>query len=283
MIKRTLFFTHCIFLANLITSGQSNYAGPKGNLFIIGGGDRSPELIRTLVQTAMLVKTDYIVVLPMSSTEPDSSYYYIRTELQEACHNTIVNLNFTKDRVNDAGWIDSLKHARMIFITGGDQTRFMNIVLHTAVYDAIHYAFNNGSTVAGSSAGAAVMSKNMITGNELLGDTTYHETFRRLWQNNIELKEGLGLVDSAIIDQHFVVRSRYNRMLSAIAKFPSYLCIGIDEATAIIIHNKKVTVTGDGQVIVLADPKGLEINGGLIKMADLRFSIYTRGDSFNLK
>jgi cyanophycinase len=218
----------------------------------------------------------------MSGSEPDSSFYYIKIQLEKACTNTIANLNFTKDNINDTKWIDSLKKARLIFITGGDQSRFMNIVLHTPVYDAIHYAYVNGTTVAGTSAGAALMCRQMITGNEL-SDTVYHETFRKLHSGNIEFKEGLGLIDSVIIDQHFLVRSRYNRLLSALEKFPSYPCIGIDEATAIIVHGNKVTVTGDSQVIELSKPQGLTLKNNLIKMKDLHFSIYTSGDVFKLR
>ena len=159
----------------------------------------------------------------------------------------------------------------------------MKVVLHTPVYDAIHAAYQNGATIAGTSAGAAVISREMITGNELIGDTVYHETFRKLQYNNLDIKEGLGLLDSAIIDQHFIVRSRYNRLLSALAAFPSYPCIGIDEATAIIVQGNNVLVTGEGQVIVLTKPKDLQIKKGLIKMKDAQFSIYTAGDQFSLR
>lgn len=256
----------------------------KGNLFIIGGGNRTPQLVSKLIETAKLTSKDHIAILPMSGAEPDTSFFYIKDDLEKACSNTIANLNFTPDKANNGVWLDSLKHAKLIFITGGDQSRFMKIVLHTPIYDAIHYAYNHGATVAGTSAGAAVMSKNMITGNQLLGDTSYSATFDKLWQKNIEFSEGLGLLDSAIIDQHFVVRSRYNRLISALAAFPKYECIGIDEATAIIVHNKTITVTGESQVMRFSKPKGLQIDSrGLIKFSDVQMSIYTSGDKFNLE
>lgn len=70
-------------------------------------------------------------------------------------------------------------------------------------------------------------------------------------------------------------------MLSAIAEFPNYYCIGIDEATAIIVQGKKITVAGESQVVLIAKPKGLKITDkGLIKFEDLRFGFYTAGDSF---
>ena len=279
MKMKSLLFSGGFLLNSIIAFGQL----AKGNLFIMGGGYRSPELIQSLINTAKLSKNDYIVVLPMSSAEPDSSYYYIAKQLEKACNNIIANLNFTKENVTDIKWVDSLKKARLIFITGGDQNRFMNIVLHTPVYDAIHFAYKNGATIAGTSAGAALMSKQMITGNELIGDTAYHETFRKLQQGNIELQEGLGLIDSAIIDQHFVVRSRYNRLLSALVKFPTYPCIGIDEATAVIVHGNNVIVAGESQVVVITKPKNITVKNGLIKVKDVNFSIYTAGDSFKLK
>jgi cyanophycinase len=282
-MKYNLLFFIFLLLNGLAASGQAKQAVPKGTLFIIGGGHRSPEFISTLIATAQLAKEDHIAVLPMSSEEPDTGFYYIKIQLEKACSNTIANLNFTKNNSSDSKWLDSLRHARLIFITGGDQVRFMNTVLHTPVYDAIHFAYENGATIAGTSAGAAVMSRQMITGNELLGDTSYHETFKKLQYNNLGIKEGLGLLDSAIIDQHFIVRSRYNRLLSALAAFPAYPCIGIDEATAIIVHGNNVSVAGDGQVIVLSKPKNIQVKNGLIKLSDLQFSIYTAGDKFTLK
>lgn len=276
-----------LFFACFLTGASALYSQAdsiKGKLFIIGGGHRSPEFIKTLLNTAQLSKKDYIAVLPMSSEEPDTGYYYIKIQLERACSNTIANLNFTKDKLQNKTWLDSLERAKLIFITGGDQARFMNLVLNTPVYTSIHKAYKNGSTIAGTSAGAAMMSKKMITGNELLGDTTYHETFRKLWINNIEIKEGLGLLDSAIIDQHFIARSRYNRLFSALAQFPDFPCIGIDEATAIIVQGSKATVAGESQVVVISHPQGLQINElGLIKFSDVQMSIYTAGDEFMLK
>lgn len=279
----SLFLTVILLLCLQWVCAQQHTGPRTGKLFIIGGGNRSPELILDMVKTARLSSGDHIAILPMSSQEPDSGCYYIKIQLEKACSNTIANLNFTAANINNIIWLDSLRSAKLIFITGGDQQRFMKIVLHSPVYKAIHDAYARGATVAGSSAGAAVMSRLMITGNEKDSSDGYHETFRKLRANNIIMEEGLGLLDSAIIDQHFVVRSRYNRLLSALAAFPAYPCIGIDEATAIIVERKKVLVTGAGQVVVLSNPKQLQIVNGLIKMRDLQFAVYTKGDTFRIR
>lgn len=277
-MNKILFICIAILLYGTVAGQKTK---PKGSLFIIGGGHRSPELMQTLLKTAKLSPKDYIVVLPMSSAETDTAYYYTKISLDTLCSNTIANLNFTSERVNDKVWLDSLRHAKLIYITGGDQSRFMKAVLNTPVFEAIHQAYANGATIGGTSAGAAVMSKHMITGNELIRDTSYSSTYKKIWDNNMELEPGLGLLESVIIDQHFIYRSRYNRLLSAIAEFPTYHCIGIDEATAIIVQGNKVTVAGESQVVLITRPSQLKITDkGLVKFKDIEFGIYTAGDEF---
>jgi cyanophycinase len=259
---------------------QQKMVTGKGKLFIIGGGDRPPALMKSLANTAALGTKDFAVVLPMSSAEPDTSFFYFKEDWAAVSDKPIVNLNFTQQKVNDKIWLDSLKQAKLIFITGGDQDRFMKIVENSPVYAAIHQAYQNGATIAGTSAGAAVMSKHMITGSAY-SDTVYRATFRSLISNNIEIKTGLGLIKNAVIDQHFVVRSRYNRLLSALALYPTLACIGIDEATAIIVSGNTIKVSGIGQVIVMKNPNQLTItNSKLIKFKDISFSIFTDGDTF---
>lgn len=283
MKLRFSLLTVLAFIITFCCFAQSDGDLPKGNLFIIGGGNRSPELVKKMIETAQLSKKDHIAILPMSGSEPDTSYQYIKEDLQPACSNIIANLNFTAANANDKIWLDSLKKAKLIFITGGDQSRFMKIVWNTPIFKAIHEAYKNGATIAGTSAGAAVMSRYMITGNQLL-DTVYESTFNKLWDNNIEFAEGMGLMTTAIVDQHFVARSRYNRIISAIAKHPELPCIGIDEGTAIIVHHNKITVSGESQVLLFSHPKNIKTTKtNLITLQDLHISIYADGDSFELR
>lgn len=199
----------CICLGIALLLCIQVFCQPKGNLFIIGGGSKSDELMRTLIVTAQLSPQDYIAVLPMATEEPDSALYYIRQDFQRVCGNKVFEFNFTTNDIHHTGWLDSVKKAKLVYITGGDQSRFMNIALHTPVQQAIQEAYKRGATIAGTSAGAAMMTHYMITGNQLLGDTAYRNTFPKLWYGNLEIKEGLSLLDSAIIDMHFIARSRH--------------------------------------------------------------------------
>ncbi len=276
-MKRTL------FLLLTIVFSFSAVAQNKGNLFIIGGGDRSDDLIHQLVNTADLKSKDYIIILPMASEIPDTGFKYIAEQLKKQTNVPIKNFNFSKHDVNDQKWVDSLAGAKLIYILGGDQNRFMKSVLNTPVYKAIHTAFKNGSTIAGTSAGAAVMSKYMITGKQRL-DSVYKETFNKLWDQNIEFTEGMGLLQNTIIDQHFLKRNRYNRLISALAAHPDLVGVGIDESTAIIVHGNKARVAGDSQVIRIANPKNLsKTDQGLLKFTQAEFGIFTAGDVIDIK
>jgi cyanophycinase len=275
-------FLSLLFAAfSLLVSAQSNQA--KGNLFIIGGGNRSGALMKEMLNTAALKANDYIIVLPMASEIPDSGFKSMATQLKKLDQNNVRNFNFSKHDVNDKKWVDSLVGAKLIYILGGDQSRFMKSVLNTPVYTAIHKAYQNGATIAGTSAGAAVMSKYMITGKQLL-DTVYKETFNKLWDKNIEFTQGMGLLENTIIDQHFLKRNRYNRLISALAAHPDLVCVGIDESTAIIVHGNKATVAGESQVIRLANPKELKkTDKGLLKLKQADFGIFTAGDVIDIK
>ena len=280
-MKYTLLVITIIWLAAATAFGQNT----KGNLFIIGGGDRPLSMMQQMIATAQLHQKDYVAVLPMSGTNPDTSFFYIKEDIKKVCNNAIVMFNFTKATVNNQEWLDSLQHAKLIFITGGDQSRFMDIVLHTPIHEAIKKAFVNGATIAGTSAGAAMMSQQMITGNELLGDSIGSGPFTKINYNMVEIKEGLGLITTAIIDQHFIIRSRYNRLLSVLAANPTLQCIGIDEATAIIIQDKKVTVSGESQVIRMRLPakkKTTAVKGDKVRLQQVQLDVLTEGDVFML-
>ncbi|WP_269685129.1 cyanophycinase [Flavobacterium lacustre] len=256
---------------------------PKGKLFIIGGGNRSDALMTQLISISDLEKKDFVVVLPMSSEEPDSAYIYFKEQFQKLTPHPIIMMNFDKNTANNKTLTDSLQKAKLIFISGGDQTRFMNVVYNTPIYTAIHKAYQNGSTIAGTSAGAAVMSEKMITGNQKL-EKEYSGTFDNIRYDNLETTEGLGLITNAIIDQHFLKRSRYNRLISAMVEFPNLTGIGIDESTAIIVHNNEIEVAGESEVIVLKNPKGVQkTKNNLISIKGLDMSIYNAGQKFKVK
>lgn len=98
MKKLCLFILTNILFASLPSIAQTRQTSAKGKLFIIGGGDRSAELMRSMLAAAAPGPKDYVVVLPMSGENPDTSFYYLKEDLQPVCTNAIVNFNFTKEK-----------------------------------------------------------------------------------------------------------------------------------------------------------------------------------------
>lgn len=256
---------------------------PKGSLFIIGGGSRPEAMVQRMIVESGVDLDGYVVILPMSSSEPDSAIIWSGEQFINQGISNVFGFNFLSGETPNEAWVDSLRNANLIYISGGDQNRFMAIVKGTPIMEAIHQAYNNGAMIAGTSAGAAVMSQKMITGNELKYPE-YQSTFRTIEAENIEIAEGLGLITTAIIDQHFVWRSRHNRLFTAVIENPEMLGIGIDESTAILVKGDSAEVVGVSQVIVFSNPARSSRNlNGKLGANQLVLDILLPGENFSIK
>ncbi|HTF18617.1 MAG TPA: cyanophycinase [Chryseolinea sp.] len=261
----------------------SQTKAPKGKLFIIGGGSRPDAMVDRIIKEAGLLQGGYGIILPMSSEDPDSAVWYANQQFIKKGIQSVYGVNFRKGQAFSAAKLDSVRNAKLIYISGGDQVRFMDVVQGTDIGKAIHEAYSKGALVGGTSAGAAVMSKIMITGNELK-HADYSSTFRNIEADNIETKPGLGFIENAIVDQHFVRRSRYNRLISAVIEYPDVKGIGIDEATAILVSGNTAEVVGDSQVIVFENPKRSKVvKEGKLSAKGIVMNIYLAGETFSLK
>ena len=262
-------------------SAGSPASDAQGQLFIIGGGDRPPSLTARMVEAAGLGPDDYVVILPMASSVPDSAATW-SGESFAALGVRVAGLQFSKDAAPPPARLDSLRRARLIYIAGGDQVRFMDVVAGTPIEDAIHHAYRSGSLIAGTSAGAAVMSAQMLTGDQN-NHPEYTPTYEFLEADNIDLAPGLGLLTGVIVDQHFLRRSRHNRLLTAVMEFPEITGIGIDESTAILVRGGRAEVVGSAQVLVFHNPdRSVTRRDGKLGARNLRVDVYLPGESFAL-
>lgn len=273
-------FKKVILVQLLLCYSIISIAQEAGKLFIIGGGTRSSALIADMVKTADLKADDYIMILPMATSEPKESIDYISTQLREFSTHKIASFNFTRTEADaNQSWIDSVQNARLIYVTGGDQNKFMDVVRGTKLYGALHKAYQAGATIAGTSAGAAIMSEVMITGEQKAST----DAIRTVSTDNIITSTGMGFLQSAIIDQHFIIRSRYNRLLSVLLDYPLKTLIGVDEGTAVVVKGREVHVLGDSQVVVVSKPKNIKVNRNKkVSFQGATLSLYTHGEHFKL-
>jgi len=136
----------------------------------------------------------------------------------------------------------AIEGATGIFFTGGNQARLSAVLRGTALGDTVTMMYREGAVVAGTSAGASVVSEHMVA----LGATG--ETPK---QRMASLAQGLGLLPDIVVDQHFSQRGRFGRLLALVAASPNLLGMGVDEDTAAIVTDETVMeVYGRGSVFL---------------------------------
>lgn len=265
-----------------MVSGSS--AKDKGHLLIIGGGSKPPEAVREFVA---LSQAGPILVITAASGVPLESGPAMVKQFREAGAHQVDWLHLDgPEMANADSVVARIVSATGIFFTGGVQERLMQRLGGTKAEQAIkNLYFEKGGIIGGTSAGAAVMSQVMITGNELINrDTT--NAFVAIQAQNIETSKGFGFLDQVIIDQHFVARKRHNRLISLVLEHPHLVGIGIDEDTAILIYpNNKFKVYGKGSVIVYdaRQSKDIQVNkNGLIGGRNIKMDVLVEGDQFAL-
>jgi cyanophycinase len=214
----------------------------RGHLLLTGGGGE-PDAMWTLFFELAGGKDAPIVVLPTASERPEAGSEYVEELATKwgATHVQWLELR-TRADADRPDFVATLRAARAIFFTGGDQVRITEAFLGSPALDAVRSVYARGGVLAGTSAGTACMSEVMITGE---GDFTVVRA------GAVETKTGLGFVTRAIVDQHFVTRQRSNRLLSVVLEHPELPGLGIDEVTTAWFRpDDTVEILGEGSVLV---------------------------------
>lgn len=257
----------------------------KGHIFAIGGGPRPAYMMNRYIELCG-GKDAKIVVLPMASEEIiPSGMEHVEQFHELGCTNVELMI-FDKNTADDDSNFAKLEGVTGVFFGGGDQSKLTAVLLGTKLFERIKEIYNNGGCIGGTSAGAAVMSEVMITGNELVNkDTT--TIFWTIDKGNVEYKQGFGFIKSAIIDQHFIRRKRHNRLISMVLEHPHLRGVAIDESTA-IIYTKDDTfeVIGESQVLIYDATKAKNIKtktDGRFSFENIVLHALVNGQKYDLK
>lgn len=201
----------------------------QGKLLIIGGGeDKEGEcvILDKLIDLAGGKAARVVIVTTATQSPGDVGRDYVEIFNRLGVGQAEILDIRTRRGAGADSCLEQVEKAEAVFFTGGDQLRLTSLLGGTPLDRAIKKAYASGAVIAGTSAGAAVMSETMI----VAGDS--EETPR---QNNLRLAPGLGLLAGVVIDQHFAQRGRLGRLLVAVAQNPGILGIGIDEDTALVV------------------------------------------------
>ena len=256
---------------------------PKGCLIIIGGHeDRDPNGDRAILrEVARHVRGGKLVLATVASHQPEGYFDEYQKAFADLDVGELVEL-YVEERseAHDREKLSVLDDAAGVFFSGGDQLRITSQIGDTGIEAKVRQLYERGGVVAGTSAGASVMSETMLIKG------TSRETHRI---GDLHMAPGMGLVRDVIIDQHFAERGRFGRLIGAVAHNPRVLGMGIDEDTAAVVEGGRFRVIGSGAVYVVdgADVSYCNVAEAraecALSMHDVRVHVLSDGDSFDLE
>lgn len=236
---------------------------PVGRLMVIGGAEGrvdEPDILRRFIDLSGGPRAR-LRFITGATNDPNGAEqaYTVAMKALGAQDLQFLHLVDAADALNPQ-MLAELGLADGLFITGGDQARLMGKLWSTPAMQALHRAVRErGICLAGTSAGAAAMSRAMIA----------HGPAVLVPQKDVvSLDLGLNFLPQAMVDQHFSQRRRLSRLLSALALRPDLLGIGVDEDTALLIEiGRSVEVIGRSSVTVV-DGSGMQTNLGQVQPSE---------------
>ncbi len=282
-MRRALGLTLCL-IAGGAGPGEAQAAGGHGPLLIVGGGAQPEALVARFVELAGGPGRAVIAVVPFASSEPQETGDDKAAQLREFGARALT-LPVTGDRPA-VGAESVLDSATGVWFTGGDQVRLVAALEGTPVLAAIRRRFLAGAALGGSSAGAAIMSDSMLTGNQRRPDSLgyYGDEFPEIARGIIEVRPGFGFLPGTIVDQHFIRRERHNRLLAAVLERPTLVGVGIDEGTALEVASQgSWRVLGRGAVLIY-DARSADITpvgAPRLGAGNIRLALVPAGGSYD--
>lgn len=264
--------------------GEEMPQSTKTAIMIIGGAEdkvHGREILRSFFNRSG--STDArIAIIPSASREPaviGERYREIFTEMG-AKGIEILDIR-DRDQCEDPLLQSYVENCTGVFMTGGDQLRLCGLLADTPLMNMVRQRAQRGEiTLAGTSAGAAVMGHFMIAGGGS-GESPNRSL--------VDITTGLGIIPELLVDQHFHNRNRMARLMSAIAAHSDRLGVGIDEDTCALFEGDGLLqVIGKGSVTIIDPAARMHTNYASVTPTDplsisnLRVHLLVHGDQFDL-
>ena len=256
-----------------------------GKLVIIGGAEDRDErgvVLREFVRLAGGREARVLVVaVAAEEAAAEVAAQYVRAFKRLGVGSARPLGIRSRAAANGEAAAEAVRGATAVFFTGGNQLRITRLIGGTRLDTALHQRYeDDGMVLAGTSAGAAMMSGVMIVGSA---------PTLTLRAGMVELGSGLGFLPGVLIDQHFEQRGRLRRLLAAIAQHPHELGVGVDENTAVVVEGHTLEVIGHGSVTIV-DAGGMSFTNlneaerhELLAICGVRIHVLPAGYRFNLQ
>lgn len=254
-----------------------------GSLLIIGGHeDKTGEKVILRFLTKKIGKSAKIVVVTIASGLPEEQFDDYQRAFRGLGIRHVHHLGLeSREEAKQDSKVAILRGADAVFFSGGDQLKITSQLGDTPIFTRIHEIYAAGGLIAGTSAGASVMTETMLVS----GGGSESQRI----DSALKLAPGFGLLPGVIIDQHFAERGRISRLLSAVAQNPRILGIGIDEDSAIYVQRGRFQVVGTNAVYIIDGSKISFTNiteshpDNPVGVYGIRLHVMNQADTFDLK
>jgi cyanophycinase len=239
-------------------------------------------ILKRIIDESKLKELSRIEVVTTASKIPkEIGPEYVKALSYLGANNVNILDIVRREEASDPEVLERLKAADVVMFTGGDQLRLTSILGGTPFHDILLEKYRNENFIyAGTSAGAAAASNNMI----YQGSSS-----EALLKGEVKITSGLGLIDDVVIDTHFVQRGRIGRLFQAVVGNPKVLGIGLGEDTGLLITNgRQMEAIGSGLVILVDGREIKDTNltqvelGQPISISHLITHVMSKHDTFNL-
>jgi len=265
----------------------------QGSLVMIGGSLRFQTIdVWSRIQELAGGGKSRIAVFPTASCVPLQSGMEVVHQFQELGTDAflvpLAETDFDRDCAEvstDAALVEQVRNAGGVFFVGGTQARITRALLtaegaDSPLLQAVRAVHDGGGVIAGTSAGAAIMSRLMCRDapwvlGTLLNGVSLGE----------ELDRGLGFLNPAwFVDQHFSERGRLGRALVMMHSQELKYGIGVDEDTAVVVQNGDAEVIGSrGATLIDLTQVSQDSTSRHFNLQNAIISYLDRGDRFNLQ
>jgi cyanophycinase len=262
-----------VLAAGLLSAAVTTQAQPRpnGHLVVVGGGGVPDVILKRALELAGGPAAP-IVIFPQASELADTGD--VAVDMWKKAGATNVHWMPLADAAAARRAVES---AAFVWFPGGDQGRLMKAFEGTGVPEVIARRYRDGAVVGGTSAGAAVMSAIMLTGDADLQSITVGAT---------KTAPGLGLWPEVIVDQHHLKRQRQSRLISLVLDHPTLVGVGIDERTAAVVSGPRFEVIGESSVLVI-DARRAKVEprapGTLSAARDITVHVLTSGMGMEIR
>ncbi len=250
----------------------------KGTLVIEGGGDRIEVILKTIIDYSG-GENSKVLVVPFASGVAEETGIKQSEEFRVLGCKSADYIFCEKDSIDSPSSLAKLDGVTAIFFSGGDQVVLSDYLEGTKFLERIREIYKDGGVVSGTSAGAAIMSRVMLTG-EQKSDTTNSQVFNTIEKGDVITAKGFGFLDNIVVDQHFLKRKRQIRLISVLMDNPGLRGIGIDEETAIVVKSDNtIEVIGDNKAMLFEPYKAVNSNGDV---SSFKLTVLNPGDIYKL-